>query len=164
MGRRYSSIDGAEDPGDSDGFVTGFISPTVVKPRVLLDNNGNIFERSKPQYESMASGGFLVATEFGIANDGTGDQAMAINNLLIGAGGTPVFFPAGIYQVKSTVHVPVGSIIVGEGWSQVSISSLVMFLTSCPGVDTYILDYGYWILLRRCRQPPSHGSVSLPDI
>ncbi|KAI1114872.1 pectate lyase superfamily protein-domain-containing protein [Nemania sp. NC0429] len=119
MGGRYSSIDGHADPGGSGGFVTGFISPSVVKPAVLLDDAGKIFERSKPQYENLASGGFLVATEFGIANDGTGDQSTAINNLLIGAAGTPVFFPAGIYQVQNTVRIPLGSIIVGEGWSQI---------------------------------------------
>jgi hypothetical protein len=33
--------------------------------------------------------------------------------------GSPIFFPAGIYLVKGTVYVPVGSIILGEGWSQI---------------------------------------------
>ena len=60
-----------------------------------------------------------MATANNISNDATGDQTDAINTLLSDNVGTPIFFPAGIYLVKSTVFVPVGSIILGEGWSQI---------------------------------------------
>lgn len=33
--------------------------------------------------------------------------------------GAPIFFPAGIYKVQGTVRIPAGSIVVGEGWSQI---------------------------------------------
>ncbi len=63
----------------------------------------------------------MVATSFGISNSGTGDQAGPINALLKSAASSksPVFFPAGVYLVESTVFIPTGSIIVGEGWSQI---------------------------------------------
>jgi hypothetical protein len=41
------------------------------------------------------------------------------DSLLASNVGSVVFFPAGIYLVKNTVFVPKGSIIVGEGWSQI---------------------------------------------
>jgi glucan 1,3-beta-glucosidase len=144
MGRRYTSITGIQDSGDNDGFVTGFLSPQRTKPVALLDSNGNIFEKSKPQYESVGASGFVVVTDYGIANDGTGDQSAAINALLENAVGTPVFFPAGVYQVQSTVKVPANSKIVGEGWPQVRPPAFW-----CFGLETNIrvLDYGHWIVL-----------------
>lgn len=36
------------------------------------------------------------------------------------AAGRPVFFPHGHYLVRGTVFIPVGSIIVGELWSQIT--------------------------------------------
>lgn len=97
--------------------MTGLVAPVPLKSPNLLDSNGKFFERSKPQYESQNTASFLVATDYGILNDGTGDQTNAINSLL--GRSTPVFFPAGVYLVRGTVHVPVGSVIVGEGWSQI---------------------------------------------
>jgi hypothetical protein len=41
------------------------------------------------------------------------------DSLLASNVGSVIFFPAGIYLVKHTVLVPKGSIIVGEGWSQI---------------------------------------------
>ncbi|KAJ5461211.1 uncharacterized protein N7458_002763 [Penicillium daleae] len=113
MGRLYDSLSG--DGQDH----TGFLSPTPNKPASLLDSSGQYFSQSRPQYETYFSSDFVVATSNGISNDGTGDQTGAINTLLSSSVGKPVFFPAGIYQVESTVKVPVGSIIVGEGWSQI---------------------------------------------
>ena len=128
MGRRYTSISGESD---STGWVTGFIDPAPVKPQSLLDGSGNYFVRSRPQYASTAAGSFIIATAHGISNDGTGDQSGAINTLLSSSVGTPVFFPAGIYQIQNTVNIPVGSIILGEGWSQVSCSRDFSLLFDC---------------------------------
>jgi glucan 1,3-beta-glucosidase len=115
IGRRYTASDG------TGSYQTGYLSVTPEKPMSLLDGAGRWVARSKPQYETKSAGDFVVATDFaGISNDGTGDQTDKINSLLsssIGVG--PVFFPAGIYAVSGTVKVPVGSIIVGEGWSQI---------------------------------------------
>lgn len=42
-----------------------------------------------------------------------------IDSLLRANVGKVIFFPAGIYLVEDTVLIPEGSIIVGEGWSQI---------------------------------------------
>lgn len=111
MGMRYTTLHG------NGTKVTGLLNPAPNKSKNLLDGTGNFYTRSRPQYEHV--GNFVVAIAHGIANDGTGDQAGAINSLLSSNVGTPIFFPAGIYQVQDTVKVPVNSIIVGEGWSQI---------------------------------------------
>jgi glucan 1,3-beta-glucosidase len=96
----------------------GLVSPSPIKSPILLDETGKFFERCRPQYENLTADNFLIATEHGISNDATGDQTGAINSLLIGSNGTPVFFPAGVYLVEGTVFVPTGSVIVGEGDNQ----------------------------------------------
>jgi hypothetical protein len=54
-------------------------------------------------------------------NDGTGDQATAINTFLAKAkdGNKIAYFPAGIYQVGTTVFIPTGSRVQGSSWSQI---------------------------------------------
>ena len=54
-----------------------------------------------------------------MSNSNTGDQSGPINTLLSGNVGSVIFFPAGVYLVENTVKVPVGSIIIGSGWSQI---------------------------------------------
>ncbi|KAI1847023.1 hypothetical protein JX266_006898 [Neoarthrinium moseri] len=152
MGRRYTSLSGEQDPGDSKGFVTGFLSPQRTKPDALTDDAGKIFERSKPQYESFGAGGFAVATAHGIANDGSGDQSGAINSLLASSVGTPIFFPAGIYQVQNTVKVPVGSILVGEGWAQIM------------GTGSYFEDANNPNVMVQVGQSGDVGSIEISDM
>ncbi|KAI0103923.1 pectate lyase superfamily protein-domain-containing protein [Nemania sp. FL0031] len=106
-------------PNGSGGKRQGFINPAPNKPAALLDSSGSYFTRSKPQYENVVSGSVLVATAHGVSNDGTGDQTTAINSLLSSNIGSLIFFPAGVYLVKGTVKIPVGSTIVGSGWSQI---------------------------------------------
>jgi glucan 1,3-beta-glucosidase len=103
-------------PDGSGGKQSGFIDPAPVKSPSLLDSSGAYFEQSKPQYPAQNP---VVATDFDISNDGTGDQTAAINSLLSSNIGTTIFFPGGIYQVEGTVEIPMGSIITGSGWSQI---------------------------------------------
>ena len=113
MGRRYTLLNG------SGNYVTGSLDPVPVKSPKLLDGSGKFFERSKPQYESTTASSFIIATKHGVDSSGTRCQVDAINRLLQTAAGAPVFFPAGVYLVEGTIHIPVGSIIIGEGWSQI---------------------------------------------
>lgn len=115
MGSRCSSKSG------KCTIQTGLIDPAPRKPANLLDSDGNIFARSKPTYSDKGLGDFVVVTSKGVKNDGTGDQADAINKILTDAAssGKIVYFPAGIYLVEDTIEIPVGSIIVGEAWPQI---------------------------------------------
>jgi hypothetical protein len=103
-------------PDGSAGKSNGFINPAPNKPSLLMDGSGAFFRKPKPQYVGVTP---VVATDHGISNDGTGDQARAINELLSSYLGSVIFFPAGVYLVESTVHIPVGSKIIGSGWSQI---------------------------------------------
>ena len=105
---------------DSVVPITSLLNPAPNKPTSLLNSSGSWFARSRPQYETYSASEFVIATDNGISNDGTGDQSSAINTLLSDNVGSPIFFPAGIYQVQNTVVIPVGTIMLGEGWSQVN--------------------------------------------
>ncbi|KAB5582896.1 exo-1,3-beta-D-glucanase [Coniochaeta sp. 2T2.1] len=106
--------------GGSGSYQSGAIAGVPGRPTGLLDQ-GFFFSRSRPQYEALGVGDFLVATAQGMKNDATGDQTAAINQFLQNAVAQNkiAFFPAGIYQVQGTVKVPVGSRIQGSSWSQI---------------------------------------------
>ncbi|TRX89679.1 hypothetical protein FHL15_009429 [Xylaria flabelliformis] len=112
-GKRYNGSVGSTQTGD----VTA-----PAKAESLLDNDGKLFVRSRPQYESLGADSFLVATtDGGCKNDGTGDQALCINSFLQKAIDIHkvAYFPAGIYTVGSTVVIPTGSQVQGSSWSQI---------------------------------------------
>jgi hypothetical protein len=112
-GRRYNGSDGSMQTGP----VTA-----PAKGKALLDGNGKLYVRSRPQYEAVDASGFLVATtDGGCKNDGSGDQTTCINSFLQQAHGQGkiAFFPAGIYTVGGTVFIPTGSKLQGSSWSQI---------------------------------------------
>ncbi|KAI1755067.1 pectin lyase fold/virulence factor [Xylaria castorea] len=112
-GKRYNGSVGLTQTGD----VTA-----PAKAESLLDNDGKLFVRSRPQHESLGTDSFLVATtDGGCRNDGTGDQALCINSFLQQAvdAHKVAYFPAGIYTVGSTVIMPTGSQVQGSSWSQI---------------------------------------------
>lgn len=106
-------------PDGSSKKRYGFIDPAPQKPLLLLDSAGAYFTRSKPQYEDVPTERIVVVTDHGVSNAGEGDQTEAINSLLSGNAGSVIFFPAGVHLVEDTVQVPVGSRIIGSGWSQI---------------------------------------------
>ncbi|KAI1378301.1 pectin lyase-like protein [Hypoxylon crocopeplum] len=102
-------------PGGSGSDKTGFVIPATNKSQKLLSSVG-YYLRLRPTYESEK---IIVATDYGVANNASGDQSGAINALLSKYVGSVVYFPAGIYVVNNTVHLPVGSRAIGSGWSQI---------------------------------------------
>lgn len=103
-------------PDGSGGKTSGFISPAPEKSSNLLDASGAYFQQSKPQYETTTP---ISVTNYGVSNDGTGDQTDAINTVLASNTGSVIFFPGGVYLVEGTIKIPVGSRIIGSGWSQI---------------------------------------------
>lgn len=126
-------------PGATGRKPSGFVNPSPNKPVALLDGGGAYFTRSKPQYVGASP---VVATSHGISNDGTGDQTNAINSLLSGNVGSVIFFPAGVYLVQGTVKIPVGSKIVGSGWSQIMGTGLYFQDASNPKVMVQVGNSG----------------------
>jgi hypothetical protein len=111
VGRRYNGTVGS--------YQTGPVTAPRKAPGLL--NGKNLYVRSRPQYESLPASNFLVATQNGIKNDGTGDQTAAINAFLLQAvkANQVAYFPAGIYQVGGTVFIPTNSRVQGSSWSQI---------------------------------------------
>ncbi|EEH35016.2 glucan 1,3-beta-glucosidase [Paracoccidioides lutzii Pb01] len=112
IGRRYNGYNGTYTSGEVD-------SPK--KGSGLLDINGKLFYQPRPQYEDLRLDQFLIATEHGCKNDGTGDNTAGINSFLEKANkdGKVAYFPAGIYRVGGTVVIPTGSRVQGASWSQI---------------------------------------------
>jgi glucan 1,3-beta-glucosidase len=88
------------------------------KPAVLLDNQGNFFERPKPQYTDVAMGDFISVKSEGAKGDGVTDDTAALKKAFSKwAGCKVIYIPAGDYVVTDTVLLPAGTRVVGEVWS-----------------------------------------------
>jgi hypothetical protein len=88
------------------------------KPAALLAN-GNIFERSKPQYENVPATAFVSVKSAGAKGDGLTDDTKAIQNAINSLQDSQVlYFDHGAYVVTSTVLVPGNKNIkiTGEIW------------------------------------------------
>ncbi|EGC45360.1 exo-beta-1,3-glucanase [Histoplasma capsulatum var. duboisii H88] len=112
MGRRYDGYNGTYISGEVDAPQKG---------KRLLDEDGKLFYRPRPQYKDLKVDEFLIATEHDCKNDGTGDNAGDINAFLekTKKEGKIAYFPAGVYRVGGTVFIPTGSRVQGASWSQI---------------------------------------------
>ncbi|KAK1759848.1 hypothetical protein QBC47DRAFT_292345 [Echria macrotheca] len=76
------------------------------------------YTRSKPQYESEPLSNILSARTAGAKGDGVTDDTLVLNTLfaLAASTGKVVFLDAGYYLVTSTIKIPAGSRVTGEGY------------------------------------------------
>jgi glucan 1,3-beta-glucosidase len=87
------------------------------KPAELLNAAGAIFERSKPQYETVPSSSFVSVKSAGAKGDGVTDDTAAIQAIFDKATpGQIIYFDHGAYVITSTVKVPANIKITGEIW------------------------------------------------
>ncbi|KAH7369719.1 pectate lyase superfamily protein-domain-containing protein [Rhexocercosporidium sp. MPI-PUGE-AT-0058] len=131
--------------GSVGSYVPGKAATAPRKAATLLVSGGSLFTRSRPQYESTAASGFTIATkDGGCKNDGTGDQATCINTFLQKAVSSKLiaFFPAGIYQIGSTVLIPTGSRVQGSSWSQIQGSGFYFSDMAHPKVMVQVGNKG----------------------
>jgi len=119
-------------PGKIDSWAQGngyasTSSPSIVqgtiaspnKASALLDPNGNIFGRIRPQYEDVPASSILSAKSNGCAGDGTTDDTSNVQNFLNKVASTPnavAYFDHGAYLIKNTIAVPCNIKITGEIW------------------------------------------------
>ncbi|KAJ7718670.1 exo-beta-1,3-glucanase [Mycena metata] len=90
------------------------------KPAVLLDSSGKIFGRAHPQYEGYAVSQFVSVRDQGAKGDGSTDDTAALKAIFAAyAGCKIIFFDAGTYVVTSTLTIPAGTQVVGEGYGTV---------------------------------------------
>ncbi|KAI0790705.1 glucan 1,3-beta-glucosidase [Abortiporus biennis] len=92
--------------------------PSIQKPTGILDGSGRIFGKTRPQYGGYAVSQFISVRDQGAKGDGHTDDTQALKNIFAKYSGCKIiFFDAGTYIVTSTITIPAGTQIVGEGWS-----------------------------------------------
>lgn len=101
-------------------FVQDHITAPTKAPS-LLDSEGRIFGRARPQYENVPLSKFVSVKDQGAKGDGHTDDTVALNNMFDKFANTDmvIFFDAGTYLVTSTIHIPPNVRIVGEVWSTI---------------------------------------------
>lgn len=108
MGREYTGATGVRVQDNL---------PAPNKPAGLLGSNGAVFERAKPQYESLDQSQFVSVKSKGAKGDGITDDTQAIQNAMNGmAAGQVLYFDHGAYVITNTVTVPSNIKITGEIW------------------------------------------------
>lgn len=96
-------------------------SDTTV-PSSLLNSDGTVFTRSKPQYETVDASSFVSVKTAGAKGDGSTDDTAAIQAVFDAAtGGQIVYFDHGAYVVTDTIKVPgtKNIKITGEVWPMI---------------------------------------------
>jgi len=83
-----------------------------------------VFTRSRPDYTDIAQSQIFDVKAYGVLGDGKSDDTAALNSVLAVAANLSsiVWIPFGVYIITDTLHVPLGSRIVGQAWSQIMAS------------------------------------------
>lgn len=112
-----SWVQGRSYKGANTGTAAQGPQAAITKPGVLLNAAGNVFTRSKPQYEGEPVSAFKSVKAAGAKGDGVTDDTAAIQALFNSIGASDiVYFDHGAYVVTSTVKVPKNIRITGEIW------------------------------------------------
>ncbi|KAF7338697.1 Glucan 1,3-beta-glucosidase [Mycena venus] len=126
-------------------------SPTM--PCSLLNQAGQIFGRTHPQYADYHVTQFVSVRDHGATGDGKTDDTDAIKAILRKYGTSKIiFFDAGTYIVTSTITIPAGARVVGEAWSVIS------------GFGPAFQDQNNPQVVVRVGEPGSRGVVEITDI
>jgi hypothetical protein len=93
-------------------------SSLVVGPRKQF------FTRRRPKYDDLGFSQILDARAYGARGDGQSDDAAVLNHLFAAAANMSavVYIPFGVYVIKDTVEIPVGSRIIGQAWPQIMVA------------------------------------------
>lgn len=121
------------------------------KAQSLLDPNGAIFGRSKPQYENVPASKFKSIKKYGCKGDGESDDTQCLQEFLNSVQQDEIaYFDHGAYIVSDTVKIPKTIKMVGEIWSL-----LVATGFSDPKKPKAVFQVG---------QPGDKGAVEISDI
>lgn len=124
----------------------------LAKPATLMDGS-KIFERSKPQYEGVASSSFVSVKSAGAKGDGVSDDTAALQSAMNSL--TPdqiLYFDYGAYVVTSTIKVPSKIKMTGEIWPLIMASGTAFANQASPAP---VFQVG---------QPGDTGAVEMSDL
>ncbi|KAK1995810.1 pectin lyase-like protein [Colletotrichum falcatum] len=115
------------DPGGETGFVNGadMAAPDAYPPSLLVKDDihprAKFFHRTRPSYADPGSSQIFDVKALGARGDGATDDTAVLNRILDVAANVSgiVYFPHGIYIIRDTLEVPVGSRIIGQAWPQI---------------------------------------------
>ncbi|KAI8303634.1 exo-1,3-beta-D-glucanase [Colletotrichum sp. SAR11_59] len=118
-----------------------------------LMKGGAYYRRQKPQYENLVASDFINAGTLAKGDGVTDDTfALSINLALAAVTRRPLYIPFGSYLVKSTLQIPVGSVIVGECWAQIVANGESYSDADSPYTMVRVGDWG------------EKGSVEIQDL
>ncbi|KAK0458521.1 exo-beta-1,3-glucanase [Desarmillaria tabescens] len=133
-----------------------FVRDSIVaaaKPASLLDGNGFIFGKTRPQYADYATSQFVSVKDHGAVGDGKTDDTAALTSIFNQyAGCKIIFFDAGTYIVSSTLTIPAGTQMVGEAWTVIA------------GKGSAFQDQNNPQVVVRVGAAGSQGTVEISDI
>ncbi|KAI1387830.1 glycoside hydrolase family 55 protein [Hypoxylon trugodes] len=101
---------------DGPSTLQDTITPNT-RPASLTTDSG-YYSRSKPQYEDLTASDIVSARDSGAKGDASTDDTKALQDAINSAasGNKVLFLDYGIYKVTSTLSIPSGAKIVGEGY------------------------------------------------
>lgn len=111
--------------GSRATYVSNPTASTVARPTQLAPG-GSYPIISAPQYQGKTTADVVNLKDanqnggFTLHGDGSTDDTAALQGAFNTAAGKIGYLPFGIYKVTSTITIPSGSQIYGEGWSTIS--------------------------------------------
>ena len=156
QGHKYSAgnLGGSCDGGASASAsnIQQQLTP-LGKPASLLNGQGAVLERSKPQYEAVPASAFVSVKSHGARGDGQSDDTDAIQAIFDSvAANQIVYFDHGAYVISNTIRVPPNVKITGEIWPLIMASGAAF---SDPNNPKPVFQGG---------QPGDSGSVEISDL
>lgn len=123
------------------------------KSASLLNTQGAVVERSKPQYEAVPASSFISVKSHGAKGDGKTDDTESIQAVFNSvAADQIVYFDHGAYIISETVKVPANVKIVGEIWPLIMASGAAFSDQTKP------------VPVFQVGQPGDSGSVEMSDL
>ncbi|KAI8255747.1 hypothetical protein K4K56_007772 [Colletotrichum sp. SAR 10_98] len=115
------------DPSGETGFVNGanMAAPEAYPASLLVTDDihprAKFFHRTRPSYADPGNSQIFDVKALGAKGDGATDDTAVLNRILDVAANVSgiVYFPHGVYVIKDTLEVPVGSRIIGQAWPQI---------------------------------------------
>jgi uncharacterized Zn-finger protein len=106
------------------------------------------------RYTDIGLSQIIDVKAYGAQGDGYADDTAALNSVFAIAANMSsiVYFPFGVYLIKDTINIPVGTRIVGQAWAQLMATGPKFADASHPRVAVKI------------GQPGDVGSVEIQDM